>query len=435
MDTPVRSVEGQVRKRLNNIETETSVEDQVRKRRLNNVETETCDRLVLEAILPAAKNQCAESPVKDASDYSAVEEVLSSQLQSSDTRAAEADSRCEAPVTSLSETRSEEHEQYKTRGEKREMDFTMVAMSQEKNFPSLAFTLAVDDESEEPVVVINQRRLANHPPCGLVSRAQITIKRNKYSVNVLKKEWDAGELHSQEEVSDLCRKFAADTKYKFCPGLDPDHYQQEYFEKIRFHLKSVRCTDSPFRRVDSVNCAMWFLLAPNAKAAEKGAKEVKCPACKRLVTDLNCQRRRTLSESPGRKVKRQNPSSRARLSYMSPASQQKRKKRTQVERSNDKLKLAKCRAAELDLSDEQNDDMCNISETIEATQRDELDKLFAEGDAHGVGGVLKNIWEMDRSRQRDQFLRDQATNSKCCIFISVQLHCIFVTNSLWEKGQ
>ena len=55
MDTPVRSVEGQVRKRrLNNIETETetSVEDQVRKRRLNNVETETCDRLVLEAILP-----------------------------------------------------------------------------------------------------------------------------------------------------------------------------------------------------------------------------------------------------------------------------------------------------------------------------------------------------------------------------------------------
>ena len=53
MDTPVRSVEGQVRKRrLNNIETETSVEDQVRKRKLNNVEIETYDRLVLKAILP-----------------------------------------------------------------------------------------------------------------------------------------------------------------------------------------------------------------------------------------------------------------------------------------------------------------------------------------------------------------------------------------------
>jgi len=184
MDTPVRSVEGQVRKRrLNNAEIETSVEDQVRKRKLNNDETDTCDRLVLEA---AAKNHCVESPMKDASDYNAIEEVLSSQLQSSDTREAEADSHQDAPFTSLSETRSEDHEQCgKTRGEKREMDFTMVAMSQEKNFPSLAFTLAVDDESEEPVVVINQQRLANHPPCGLVSRAQITIKRNKYSVNVM----------------------------------------------------------------------------------------------------------------------------------------------------------------------------------------------------------------------------------------------------------
>ena len=98
---------------------------------------------------------------------------------------------------------------------------------------------------------------------------------------------------------------------------------------------------------------------------------------------------------------------------MSPASQQKRKQRTQVERSNDKLKLAKYQAVEIELDEEQHDEMCRVAETIDETGREELEKLFAEGDAHGVGGVLQNIWETDYRKQKDQFLHDQATNSKC----------------------
>ena len=357
--------------------------------------------------------------VKDSVNCKANEGVLS--FQSSDAP----DTQVESSVL-MDESRCEEQE----------MDFTEAVMNEEKNFPSLAFALAVDGDGEEPVVVISQRRLANHPPYGLVSRAQITIKKNKYSASVLMKEWDSGELCSREDIHNLCNKFIAETKYKFCPGLDPEQYQQEYFDKIRFHIKTVRQTESPFLRVDSVNCALWFLLAPNATATEKSSKEVKCTACKRLVTDLDCQRRRTLSESPGRKLKRQAPSSRARLLYMSPASQQKRKQRTQVERSNDKLKLAKCEAAEIDLDDEQHDEMCRVAETIDETGKDELEKLFAEGDAHGVGGVLKNIWETDYRKQRGQFLHDQATNSKCClikqyVYNLLSMFCI----SMREKGQ
>ena len=149
----------------------------------------------------------------------------------------------------------------------------------------------------------------------------------------------------------------------------------------------------------------------------KNYKEVNCPACKRLVTDLDCQHRRTLSESPARKLKQQAPSSRARLLYISPASRQKRKQRTQVERSNDKLKLAKYQAVETDLDEELHNEMCGVAETIDETGRDELEKLFAEGEAHGVGGVLKNIWETYYRKQRDRFLHDQATNSKCYLII------------------
>ena len=102
---------------------------------------------------------------------------------------------------------------------------------------------------------------------------------------------------------------------------------------------------------------------------------------------------------------------------MSPASRQKRKQRTQMERSNDKLKLAKYQVVEIDLDEEQHNEMCRVAETIDETGRNELEKLFAEGEAHGVGGVLKNIWETDYRKQRDRFLHDQATNSERCLII------------------
>ena len=225
-------------------------------------------------------------------------------------------------------------------------EFYKVVLNEERYFPSLAFTLSTDRDSHEPVLVITQRQLAKHPPFGLVSHVHITIKGRKYLVNVLMRTWDSGKLDSLHSIHSLCSKFADNAEYKFCPGLDPEVYQKEYFEKIRYHIESVRQTNSPFIRVDSVNCAMWFLLAPNATAVEKKSKEVKCPACKRLVNDLNCQQRRTLKESPTRKLKRQAASSHAKMSCMSPASQQKRKLNAKVARSSDKLKLAKYQVAD-----------------------------------------------------------------------------------------
>ena len=267
-------------------------------------------------------------------------------------------------------------------------EFYEVVMQEEKYFPSLAFMLSSDIESNQPVVVVTQRELANHPPFGLVSRVQVTITGRKYVVHILMRMWESGELDGRDSIHALCNKFVANTEYKFCPGLDPEEYQNEYFERIRFHIKSVREATTPFHRVDSVNCVLWFLLAPNATMAEKKSKQVRCRACKRLITDLYCQLQRTLKETPSRKLKRQAASSRARLTYMSPTSQLRRKQNAQTERSSDKLKLAKLQTVDLDLSDEQHFDTCNVTEAIEESGKDELDRVLAEGDAHGVGDVL-----------------------------------------------
>ena len=89
-------------------------------------------------------------------------------------------------------------------------------------------------------------------------------------------------------------------------------------------------------------------------------KEVMCSFYKRLETDLNWQRHRTMNESPSKKLKRQAPSSKAKLTYMSPASRAKRKQNVLTERNNDKKKLAKYEKTEVTLSDDQHEEMSAI---------------------------------------------------------------------------
>ena len=135
--------------------------------------------------------------------------------------------------------------------------------------------------------------------------------------------WKRETFETVEDITSLCKIIGEKSQYKFCPGIQYEQYMSDYYEVIRFHIKSVRITEFPFKRIDSVNCTLLFQLAHNTTAEEKSLKEVKCYPCKRLVSNLEHQKRRTASETPTRKVKRQHPSSRARMSYMSPASQTK----------------------------------------------------------------------------------------------------------------
>lgn len=63
--------------------------------------------------------------------------------------------------------------------------------------------------------------------------------------------------------------------------------------------------------------------------------------------------------------------------------------------------------SEVALSDEQNKEMCEVMEAVKA---EDLDKLYQEGDQHGVGSVMKTLWLTDSDRQRKQFFLDQEEN-------------------------
>lgn len=278
-------------------------------------------------------------------------------------------------------------------------------------FPELVFTTGYHAPDNNPILTITQKSLFSHLPFGSTSRVNITIQYKRYSVYVLMRLWGEGEIRSVDDVVELCRIFGCKSDYKFCPGVDPDHYENEYYKAIRFHIKSVRLTQFPFPRVDSVNCKLWFLPASNTSAAEKAANEVKCPACKRMVQYLKLQKKRKLAESPAKRIKRQLPSSRARLKHMSPASQQACKRYAQYQRSSSNRKLARLEQNEVTLDSDQNEEMCAV---VEAVPNEELEKLFKEGEQHGVGSLMKSVWFTDKDRQRKEFTQDQDRNSKGC---------------------
>ena len=149
-------------------------------------------------------------------------------------------------------------------------------------------------------------------------------------------------------------------------------------EIIRFNVKSVRQTFTPFHRVESVKCLVWFELSAKCTKEQRIAKSVMCPACVRLKCDLQHQLSRTLSESPSKRLARQQSSSHAPLCYMSPANQEKRRANQKNDRKHMKKKLLRYADTEVSLDDEQSDEISSMS-FIQNNHAEDLEELVVEG--------------------------------------------------------
>ena len=75
--------------------------------------------------------------------------------------------------------------------------------------------------------------------------------------------------------------------------------------------------------------------------------------------------------------------------------------------------------------------MCAILNKVEEVDKAELEKVFAEGDNHGVGTQIREVWTTDKRQQLAQFKVDQDRNgeyleAKHDTYIS-DLYCVLVT--------
>ena len=135
-----------------------------------------------------------------------------------------------------------------------------------------------------------------------------------------------------------------------------------------------------------------------------------CKSCKRLVCDLN-QRLKT-AVSPDDRVKRQQASSNCPLKYMSPTSQCKRKENSQRERDKHRAQLQKYSHMEVTLDDKQHEELSKLMEAIEEHGEKDVETILQDADSHGVGSTIREIWDLDKQRMKEEFNHDQKTNCK-----------------------
>ena len=135
--------------------------------------------------------------------------------------------------------------------------------------------------------------------------------------------------------------------------------------------------------------------------------EVMCPACKRLLNELNQRLKKVESTSSQQKENRVKPTSHFPEKYLSPKSLKKKRQNMQQERS--KL-LKKYTHLEVTLNEEQHDEMCSIMEKVTQVGAEEVESSLVDSDKYGVGSAVRAIWENDLKKE---FNKDQHQNSKC----------------------
>lgn len=171
-----------------------------------------------------------------------------------------------------------------------------------------------------------------------------------------------------------------------------------------------------------------------ASRLKKEAEAVTCTQCVQLKCNLDCQVKRTQDESPSKRAKRQASSSQARLTYMSPSSQLKCKHNAKVERDNTIQKVKQYEHTEVPLDTDQDDEMNEIVSIIENEFQDELDKLLAEGEKHGVGHKMKEIWRANKQRDPRDFKNDQIFNSEL-VFLIIHVSIKIYMYRNWKENQ
>ena len=118
----------------------------------------------------------------------------------------------------------------------------------------MARSTTEDDLRHIPYLLISQKTLHYHSPYGVVSRIQVSVQYNTYTVHVMMRIWKKEAFENIEDLADICKMIGNNTKHKFCPGIEMNHYMDEYHNYIWYHIKSVQLIEFPFHQIDLQSC-------------------------------------------------------------------------------------------------------------------------------------------------------------------------------------
>ena len=184
---------------------------------------------------------------------------------------------------------------------------------------------------------------------------------------------------------------------KSCPGIKPS-----LVKTLGFIPKSVLGYKWPSERYVSTTCKKILI----------GQAQV-CNDCKQSKKHVNRLIKKKLKLTAGERLVRQLPTSRVKLSALSPESRQARQKNVQQSRRNLIKAVNKYRKkCSVKLTDSQTEELEQLMESIgtSETGKMELEKVSQDADDYktGHGQKLRMLWNEDRK----SFFKDQAKNGK-----------------------
>lgn len=196
-----------------------------------------------------------------------------------------------------------------------------------RRFSELNATLLVNSDGSS-ILQVTHTIFHNHPPARYVHRVRIILFQAAngyhYDLQVLLVTVETGVILSEQDFIKVCNSLLHSNGFVYCPRIDYQEYYDKHYSVIRFHSKQVNLSTTPFQRVDAKGCLRWHKLPKNATLKEQASTEVLCSFCKRLLRDLEHQKKRSALVSPSRRIKRQAASSNYPTKYLSPASIQKK---------------------------------------------------------------------------------------------------------------
>ena len=119
--------------------------------------------------------------------------------------------------------------------------------------------------STVPVLEIIQKATYDVPLAEPISVARILLYQMgsmeyRYETQILFTTFNSETIHTAKEFLDICSIISEKAEYKFCLGLNMDHYYEYFFAIIRYHVESCHVWEHPFKRIDSKNCLLWHKL-------------------------------------------------------------------------------------------------------------------------------------------------------------------------------
>jgi len=144
-----------------------------------------------------------------------------------------------------------------------------------------------------PVLEILQQTMFTMPPAGHISVARILLYPTdetfsfRYETQILYTAFRSGTVCSRKEFLSICKVISKKAGFKFCHGIDVNHYYSHYYPVIRYNVEKCHMWNHLFECIDSKNCLLWHELGKTAPYEDHDKSVILCKGCKHLHSNLD----------------------------------------------------------------------------------------------------------------------------------------------------